>query len=117
MSFFVDVYRTRKYNSIKMDFKCYVCFENFPNCNATIYHLREIHNIKDGAGQTIQCIVNGLPLCQKTYKTIGGLRKHVQKCWFSKKKVMYFGGQFCFHFLRETLTISSFRLTVRALNQ
>lgn len=63
-----------------MDYRCFVCNEFFVNCNATILHLKDVHNIKDGKQIPIRCIVNRLKECQNTFKTIDGLRKHVSKC-------------------------------------
>lgn len=71
-----------------MDFTCYICSDNFQNCNATIYHLKTVHHIKECGTQCIRCVVSKSSPCQKTYKTFDGLRKHANKCIASKKQVL-----------------------------
>lgn len=70
-----------------MDFTCYICLENFQNCNATIYHLKTVHHLKESGTQSIQCVVCKSSPCQKTYKTFDVLRKHAIKCIASKEQV------------------------------
>lgn len=69
-----------------MDFCCSECWEKFPTCNSTIAHLRNVHAVNFGANEpAIPCLTKFE--CDKEFKSLSGLRKHVEKCLTSNNKL------------------------------
>lgn len=58
-----------------MNFKCYLCSLVFPTSKYYIRHLKMIHGIYDENKPELRC---GVLLCEKTYTTFSGLRKHME---------------------------------------
>lgn len=61
-----------------MKFECFVCFEKFDDANIAISHLQKEHKIKEKLTE-LKGLVN-FALCEKTYLTFSGPRKHMKNC-------------------------------------
>lgn len=66
-------------------YQCYQCSESFEEIKNIVHHLKNTHNVKDGATQ-IKCVNNfHTYTCVKTFLTFDGLRKHLNKCYSENK--------------------------------
>lgn len=69
-----------------MDFCCFECCEKFPTCNSALAHLKNVHAVEFGSNKPpIPCLTKFE--CDKEFKSISGLRKHVEKCLISNSKL------------------------------
>lgn len=65
-----------------MDFKCFLCNEEFSNMKTVFKHLKIVHLLKDKSS-SLQCVANSN--CARCYQNFDGLRKHSEMCVKNKK--------------------------------
>lgn len=70
-----------------MDYKCKSCDGKFENINKAIYHLKNVHKLKEH-NDRISCVVDFKrpDFCKRSYLTYNGLRTHVKSCLKIKHK-------------------------------
>lgn len=63
------------------DYKCFKCEKEFSNEKSIISHLKIEHFCKDNT-EPIRCVINykQRKVCQHSFLTFGGLRKHLKTC-------------------------------------
>lgn len=64
-----------------MDFKCFLCADEFSDEKTSIKHLKTHHLVQNGT-MNIKCLINhrNPALCSKQYKTFASLQKHMKYC-------------------------------------
>lgn len=66
-----------------MDFKCFLCNNEFGNAKIILKHLKIVHLLKDKSCN-LKCVANNS--CTKVFHTFDGLRKHSEICHKNKIK-------------------------------